>query len=110
MKINNPPIKHPFVPPAEPRLYVWQHGLVWEYRTASINFQNTYLNDEPYNIVETWNIRLGFNAPLFERVNLRYDGHTVKGFTVFGISVTWGYTYDSRPIKVKQAELEKESK
>jgi len=74
-------------------------GIVLTWWKRHQHFLNKHFDNELWFIEEESNLRIGFSRPLFEKVDVRYDGHTVKGITLFGISVTIGYTYDSRPVK-----------
>lgn len=107
---HNPVIDHPFFPTREmnePRIFYWRKGIIFVTDRRSTNFHMTHFN-EPWNIVEEKSFKIGLSWPLFEKIEMYYDGHTIDGFTVLGISITWSYTYNSKSIESKM-EKEKQN-
>jgi hypothetical protein len=73
--------------------------LYFDYARRDADFKNAYFNDEDCHVKSEWFVFVRLDRRLWGTENLYYDGHTVKSFTLFGITFGKGYTYDSRPLK-----------
>lgn len=79
-----------------PRIFFWQRGINWEYYRHHTHFVNDKVDNTLWFFEEEKVFRIALSKPLFEIHNTYYDGHTVKGFTFLGLSITWAYSYHSR--------------
>ena len=93
-------------------IYTHAGGLFYDYRRSIERFLNPHFSNEEWMIKEYWfvSIRLAHFAPvetdskltklrkaLFNYEQFYYDGHTVDSITLLGVTVSKGYSYDSRP-------------
>lgn len=89
----------------EPRVYTHCRGLFWDYRRDETTWNNKYFDDEPWHIKEYWNVFIRLNGKFWEYYDSYYDGHTVRAWTLLGVCVGYGYSYESKSV----ARWEKEA-
>ena len=81
----------------KPKLLEWHYGrLFFAYRRKYSEYINEYCGDDLWHMWECWSVCFGHEpgSGLFNIENLRYDGHTYKSITLFGLTFGLHYSYD----------------
>lgn len=80
-----------------PAFELHNRGINWNFRRATTNFTNQYLEGE-WRCDEEWYVRLGLDDKPFDVTNIYYDGHILKSITFLWIQIGYGYSWESKPI------------
>ncbi len=89
----------------DPRIQIHQRGIIFEYWRDHRHFLHPMFNNELWFIEEERVFRVGLERKLWDYTDILYDGHTVKGFTLLGLSISWSDTYRSQPCRYIEAAL-----
>lgn len=83
-----------------PRIEYHQKGIFFNYNIKYDRYYNKHTDSvNEYEGYDFICIRL--EPVLFARNDFYYDAHTYKGFTLLGISINKGYSYQWKDLKVK---------
>ena len=75
------------IPPV--RWFTYYHKLHFVWKWNYERYANAHFNNQEWECLEEWSVFIGRDpdGKMFNRVDIYYDGHTVKGFTFLGICI-----------------------
>lgn len=87
------------------RLYTHYRKLYLTWKHTYRRYLNPHFDNQEWECLEEWAVFCGLDpdSKLFGTYSSRYDGHTLKMFTIFGLCFGKMYTYQARPYEHPQA-------
>lgn len=80
------------------KIYRYRKTIQIEYKTEKDYFINNNVNNELW-YCETYHALVLFvDKKWFEKIDNYYDGHTMKGWCIFGIGIMKTYSYNSNNV------------
>lgn len=83
------------------RLYTYNRGVYFTYKTSYSAWDNEHFEGEPWECVSEWFafVGVGRSEKLFDVCCDEYDAHTVNSVTIFGLTFGHGFMWNSTSLK-----------
>jgi hypothetical protein len=81
------------------KIYKYKNAIHCDYKTTKelyVNERNK--NKELWYCEEYYSFAIGIDKKLFEKIDVYYDGQTIKGYTILGITFFKAYSYNANNI------------
>jgi hypothetical protein len=81
------------------KIYRYKNTIQCEYKTTKYYFVREHNNEKELCYCEDYySCAIGIDKKLFEKIDVYYDGHTIKGYTILGITFFKAYSYNSNNV------------
>jgi len=77
-------------------IYFYRGSLFITYKWNRDKWNNKYFENKPWECVNEWFLKFGFDKKIWEKDEFYYDGHTLKWITILGFTMGIGYSYESK--------------